>query len=176
MLTPLELRVVKDHKIHGFVAFLQGMYFRFGKLEIELPRKKYPSREFLIETLDKIDKRKGDFDFEYAELAQEEVNPLVLEQQGWELLSPRIGRYVQCSRQFVDAYTPEQVNEETAEQLRILSRDGFGLIKKWNILSRSFDGKYELAIYGVTDLRLRTAEESANTLRALIEELSSPVR
>jgi hypothetical protein len=173
MLTPLELRVVKEHKVWGFVAYLQGAFLDFPWLEKQVSEEKYPSKEKVSEVLHRMNFRRIEFNVVYSDPKLDELNPLEIEQEAWKLLSPKVKGYVQRFRKFADSYSPVSVNAETKQQFLSLVNEGRDLVLKWNIISRSYAPKYEIALYGVTEPLSKLSDERMEDVRSLIRDLST---
>jgi len=173
MLNQLECEVVKNHKVHGFAAYLQGAWFEFPKLESNISKRNYPIKKDITEILDRMEGRQISFDVEYAGLSREAINPLKIEQEAWKLLSPKVSTYLEKFRQFLNSYSPEKVNDRSRGELLALTQEGWNLLQKWNIISKSYSPKYEIAIYGQTGWTERDIQEREETVNVLVQNLSS---
>jgi len=172
MYSELELKTVKEHKVWGFVAYLQGAFINLPKLDSDISKRHYPKKEHVTKMLDRMNRRKIEFDIEYDELSRATENPLQLEQKAWELLSPRVEDHLSRFRQFIDSYSPELITDESREDFLNLTREEWDLVQKWNIISKSYNPKYEMAIYPKTGLTEKDIREKEGLVQVLIQELS----
>jgi len=176
MLTPLELRVVEEHKIWGFASYLQRAFIDFSRLEKFDLHGEFLPREEISVILYKMRARRTKFDAEYSGPELEGVNPLQVEQAAWRLLSPRVLDYAKRLDQFTISYSPLKVTEEVKAKFLGLVQEGQDLLQQWSRISDSYGPKYDMALYGVSDSLAQMAREKEEDVKKLIGELSTQSR
>lgn len=162
MFTELERQVIEAHKIHNFGAYLQHSYFVYPAMQEEVVEGVLPQRLRLEEMHVDMNQNRIEFNETYLySLPLQPANPLVVEQQAWRLLSPRVRNHTDEFGDYIKGYSPETAQYE---QLLGQLNTGWGLILKWNVISQSFKGKQ----YGGVENVLAEREQA---VRDLIEEL-----
>ncbi|MBW2970545.1 hypothetical protein KY320_00120 [Candidatus Woesearchaeota archaeon] len=71
------------------------------------------------------------------------VNPLKIEQQGWKLLSPAIGEYLDQIEVYLESYPPNEFSEATKNDFLGYINRGRKLLDKWQIICNSYKAKYQ---------------------------------
>lgn len=164
MLSELELKVVREHKIWGFGAYLQTAWFLYPELPEKVSRGEYPKQEELKHANERMNQQRANFNFCYlVSLPHAEANPLLLEQDAWRLLSPKVKQHVDKFAIYIGGYSPEQANRE---QLLAHTSRAWDLLQSWNTISKSYKAKLE------QNWEMLTSREEA--VKVLIRELSSP--
>lgn len=163
MLNELEQEIIKNHKRLQFGAYLQWTWFEYPELQEQISRREYPEQTKLIDTNKIMAQHKAMFDYCYFHsLPQAEVNPLQVEQDAWELLSPEIKQHLDEFENYIKGYSPQNVDKE---QLLAYVNNSWVLMQKWNIISNSYKAKYEK--------RWDIIEEKEQAARKLIQELQA---
>lgn len=166
MLTEKELKVVDDNYIMGFGNFIQQRYSAIDCIHIHIPKNIYPERERFEEKISEFCTRRGEFDNCYLiSLPLAEVNPLQLEGEAWKLLSPLVGQHLDEFGNYVETYTPENLERKQLQQLLAHTDRELDLLQKWKIISQSFSAKWQRC--------WKYVPEREEATRMLIQELSS---
>jgi hypothetical protein len=145
MLTTLEHKVVDDLKILHFGAHLQYQYICYSSLIERLigvrTKEKLDSKEELLEMIDILKDMMQEFDYCYFYmLPRQKVNPLIIEQESWKLLSPKIKQYLNNFKDYVQKYSFENIDKE---KLLFHINTGWKLIQQWNLISDSYKVKHQ---------------------------------
>lgn len=119
-----------------------------------------------------MDRFRSEFDIAYDSSSMAVVNPLQVEQEAWKLLSPRVAGYLERFGHVIGSCSPDEITEELREQFLGLVKEGWDLLQKWNTISKAYNSKYEMAIYGVTDELCGDVDEREEAVRSLIRDLS----
>jgi hypothetical protein len=124
----------------GFGAYLQHSFFLPEDLMREIDsRNKYPTQKELKEIHDGMDYWNGRFIGCYLNtLADQEVNPLILEQTAFSLLSSSIKQFTDSFGEFIDKYDPRL---KDSDSLFFYIGRFYALIRQWNIISNSYKAK-----------------------------------
>jgi hypothetical protein len=171
MLSKSELEVVPRLKVHGFGIYLQSAWFEYHPLRRDVARGILPARARLGELTSKMGEMKNEFDQQYfIHLPKEIANPLKIEQEAWRLLSPRIRQHLQDFSAYVGGYSAENAS---CEQLLPHIDLGWSLLQKWDVISKSYSPKYEIAIYPKTGWSENDIQQREEAVRVLIRELSA---
>jgi hypothetical protein len=180
MLSELELKVVRDHKVHDFKSEMSYLWMSYEDHKTTLTEDNLPDDEDIKKFYDIIETYRFEFDETYRNLQEAKVNPLKIEQEAWELLSERIKQYQIDHKEFIENAHSIDNTPENRQKLSDYLDGAFELLKKWEIISKSYAGKYDIAIYrGKPNFEHMTDEkwmedipEREQRVEGLIEELS----
>ena len=171
MLSESEQEIVRNHKEWGFGAYLQWAWIEYPDLQEEIGKGKYPEKERLRYANKRMNDRKLGFDFCYSHsLSRAETNPLKVETEAWELLSPVVGQYISEFWNYIEGYSPE-----AAEPWHLLAHVNYGwdLLQKWNTISNSYKAKYGTCLGPAEKEEWDNVLEREQNARELILELHS---
>ena len=95
--------------------------------------------------------------------------PLLPECSAWKKLSPYIEDYVDRFKEIKNNYIKDVIDSriETTGYIN----NGFGLLQKWNLISKSYNLKYEISIYENPGLTIQDIKKREQDLEILIKEL-----
>ncbi|MEK6910746.1 MAG: hypothetical protein AABW82_03155 [Nanoarchaeota archaeon] len=162
MLTELESEVVASCKDHGFAAYLQCAWFEYPRMKGKIARPEFPKKPELTKWTRDMGMHKTLFDIYYLHKLKTGLNPLKVEQQCWELLSPRVENHLTVFNGYLDSYNAKNAKADELLPHLDLSWD---LLQKWNVISNSYKAKYCMVWSGV--------KKEEKKVRSLIAVLSS---
>lgn len=148
MLSDLELKIVEDCKIEGYMNFMSPLYIGYDALREKLTQGKLSDPKKLKYFYNVVDNLRLKMDYEYFNrLPKAPANPLKLEQEAWSILSKRIGEVQKKFRPHIERDIPEDNLEEYLRNLAEYLDTMFSLLEKVTIIARSYGEKYDIAIY-----------------------------
>jgi len=171
MINDLEHKIIARNKLPYFGEYLQNAYMIYPLILEDISEKGYASTKEL-NIIKEINERTNNYRMEFnitynIELSRSKINPLKIEQQAWQLLSPLIQNYLDmCESYIKNNSSKTEKNKDRSDRITEIIKTGHDLIKKWDIISKSYKSKY-----------LRNSNEeiikTENNLKELITTLNS---
>jgi hypothetical protein len=144
MLSDLELKVVEDCKIEGYMGVRSPLYRDYDDIKKEIDKGKIPDQERVSSYHKNVDRLRVSLDIIYLHrLSNEPVNPLILEQEAWSILSEKIKDVQKKFMPHIEKENLQEYQRNITEYLDTI----FSLLEKVTVIGRSYGEKYDIAIY-----------------------------
>lgn len=85
---------------------------------------------------------KEEFDCQYLDiLSKSEINPLRMEQEAWQKLSPDLSRFLEGFDSFINNYNNESLDEVDIIRIQLYNEIWYALYQEWDKISASYKAK-----------------------------------